>query len=132
MTTTFPRAALGRRALALGLGAAFSFAGAASADPKVLATVDGQPITEDDLADAMTDIGPGLPQKLEGAARQKYVLDYLIDLKLARQEGRGREARPTPEFAAQARLLPRQAGDGGAARRGRQGGDDRGGRAQGL
>ena len=70
-------------AFALGLGAAFALAGPASADPKVLAKVDGAPITEDDVADAMTDIGPGLPQKLEGAARQKYVLDYLIDLKLA-------------------------------------------------
>ena len=28
------------------------------------------------------DIGPGLPQKLDGPARQKYVLDYLIDMKL--------------------------------------------------
>ena len=30
----------------------------------------------------MHDIGPGLPQKLEGPAREKYVLDYLIDLRL--------------------------------------------------
>ena len=48
----------------------------------MLAKVDGAPITEDDLTDAMADIGPGLPEKLEGAERQKYVLDYLIDLKL--------------------------------------------------
>ncbi len=54
----------------------------ASADPKVLAKVDGVAITDEDVAGAMADIGPGLPEKLEGAERQKYVLDYLIDLKL--------------------------------------------------
>src|SRR5271166_1597371 len=86
-------------ALALGLGAALMFAGAASADPKVLATVDGAPITEDDLAVAMADIGPGLPQKLEGAARQKYVLDYLIDLKLAAKKAEAEKLDQSPEFA---------------------------------
>ncbi len=68
--------------LASSLGAALLLAGAAHAEPKVLAKVDGVAITEDDVADALLDIGPGLPQKLEGAAREKYVLDYLIDLKL--------------------------------------------------
>jgi peptidyl-prolyl cis-trans isomerase C len=65
-----------------GLGAAMTFGAAAYADPKVLAKVDGVAITDDDVADAMMDIGPGLPQKLDGPARQKYVLDYLIDMKL--------------------------------------------------
>ncbi len=86
-------------ALALGAGAVFAFAGAAYADPKVLATVDGQPITEDDLAVAMADIGPGLPQKLEGAQRQKYVLDYLIDLKLAAKKAEADKLDQSPEFA---------------------------------
>src|SRR5271167_3067038 len=86
-------------AFALGLGAAFALAGPASADPKVLAKVDGAPITEDDVADAMTDIGPGLPQKLEGAARQKYVLDYLIDLKLAAKKAEADKLDQSPEFA---------------------------------
>jgi peptidyl-prolyl cis-trans isomerase C len=86
-------------AFALGLGAAFSFGGAALADPKVLAKVDGAPITEDDVADAMADIGPGLPQKLEGAARQKYVLDYLIDLKLAAKKAEADKLTDSPEFA---------------------------------
>jgi len=86
-------------ALALGLGAALMFAGAASADPKVLAKVDGSPITEDDLAIAMADIGPGLPQKLEGAARQKYVLDYLINLKLAARKAEADKLDQTPGFA---------------------------------
>src|SRR5271163_3194458 len=99
MTTIFSarprRVAL---AFALGLGAAFALAGPASADPKVVAKVDGQPITEDDVADAMADIGPGLPQKLEGAARQKYVLDYLIDLKLAAKKAEAGKLTETPEF----------------------------------
>src|SRR5271155_2771872 len=99
MTTIFSarprRVAL---AFALGLGAAFALAGPASADPKVLAKVDGAPITEDDVADAMTDIGPGLPQKLEGAARQKYILDYLIDLKLAAKKAEADKLTATPQF----------------------------------
>ncbi len=86
-------------ALALGAGAVLAFAGAASADPKVLATVDGQPITEADIALAMSDIGPGLPQKLEGAARQKYVLDYLIDLKLAAKKAQAQKLDQTPDYA---------------------------------
>ncbi len=86
-------------ALALSLGASLAFGGSASADPKVLAKVDGSPITEDDLNDAMADIGPGLPQKLEGAARQKYVLDYLIDLKLAAKKAEADKLDQSPDFA---------------------------------
>src|SRR5271167_939117 len=85
-------------AFALGLGAAFALAGPVSADPKVVAKVDGAPITEDDVADAMADIGPGLPQKLEGAARQKYVLDYLVDLKLAAKKAEADKLTGSPEF----------------------------------
>jgi len=100
MTKTFPaRLRSIAAALALGAGAVFVFAGGASADPKVLATVDGQPITEDDLALAMADIGPGLPQKLEGAQRQKYVLDYLIDLRLAAKKAQAEKLDQSPDFA---------------------------------
>jgi len=69
-------------AIALGFGAALMVAGVAQADPKILAKIDGVPITEDDVNDALQDIGPGLPQKLDGPARQQYALDYLIDMKL--------------------------------------------------
>jgi peptidyl-prolyl cis-trans isomerase C len=100
MTRMFPaRLRSTAAAFALALGATLAFAGAASADPKVLAKVDGSPITEDDLNDAMADIGPGLPQKLEGAARQKYVLDYLIDLKLAAKKAQTEKLDESPEFA---------------------------------
>ena len=99
MTTIFPpRSRNALAAFALGLGAAFALSGPAFADPKVLAKVDGQPITDEDVADAMADIGAGLPQKLEGAARQKYVLDYLIDLKLAANKAETDKLTTTPEF----------------------------------
>ncbi|HEY1779289.1 MAG TPA: peptidylprolyl isomerase [Roseiarcus sp.] len=97
MTTIFS-ARGAAAAFALSLAATLSFAGPSLADPKVLAKVDGQPITDADVADAMTDIGPGLPQKLEGAARQKYVLDYLIDLKLASKKAEADKLTSTPEF----------------------------------
>ncbi len=81
-------------ALAVGVWGSF-----AHADPKVLAKVDGVAITEDDLASAMGDIGPGLPEKLEGAERQKYVLDYLIDLRLAAKKAQEDKLDQTPDFA---------------------------------
>jgi len=71
----------------------------ASADPKVLATVDGAPITDQDLADALADIGPGLPEKMEGAERQKYVLDYLVDLKLVAKKAYADKLDQTPDYA---------------------------------
>ena len=97
MTTIFS-ARSRTAAAAFALGAAMIFVGPALADPKVLAKVDGQPITDEDLADAMADIGPGLPQKLEPAARQKQVLDYLIDLRLAAKKAEADKLTATPEF----------------------------------
>jgi len=97
----FDNAPRRRRGLAsaLGLGAALMLAGAAAAEPKVLATIDGAPITEDDVSDAMQDIGPGLPQKLEGPARQRYVLDYLIDMRLVARQAASDKMDSSPAFA---------------------------------
>ena len=65
----FSRAPHGRRGLAIAAAlSAVLFAGLASAEPKVLAKIDGVAITEDDVNDALEDIGPGLPQKLDGPA----------------------------------------------------------------
>ena len=86
-------------ACAFCVGASVSPAAPAFADSKILATVDGAPITENDVAAAMADIGPGLPQKLDRAQRQKYVLDYLIDLKLAAKKAEADKLDQTPEFA---------------------------------
>lgn len=58
-------------------------AGTAFASAKVLASVNGIEITDDDVRIATLDLGPTLPQQLKGPARDTYVLDYLIDLKLA-------------------------------------------------
>ena len=87
-----PTLSASRRSIAVvafALGATLGFVGAASADPKVIAKVDGAPVTDEDVAVAMADIGPGLPQKLDQAQRQKYVLEYLIDLKLAAKKAQG-------------------------------------------
>jgi peptidyl-prolyl cis-trans isomerase C len=86
-------------ALALACAASIPFSHGAMADSRVLATVDGSPITEDDFNTALAVIGPGLPQKLEGAARQKYVLNYLINLKLAAKKAEADKLDQTPEFA---------------------------------
>jgi peptidyl-prolyl cis-trans isomerase C len=71
----------------------------AYADPKVLAKVDGVAITQDDVNDAMADIGPGLPEKLVGADREKYVLDYVIDLKLVAKKAYAEKIDQTADYA---------------------------------
>jgi peptidyl-prolyl cis-trans isomerase C len=68
------------RAVALTGMALFALAGAARAD--VLAKVDGVEITDEDVKVALEDLGPTLPQQVQGPQREAYVLDYLIDLKL--------------------------------------------------
>ena len=99
MAFIFP-ASCGTRALALTLGLCAALStGAALADSKVLATVDGDPITQDDVTIALEDIGPGLPQGLEGASRDKYVLDYLIDMKLVAKKAAADKVGDTPDFA---------------------------------
>ena len=52
------------------------------ASAKVLAKVDGLEITDEDVQAAMDDLGPTMPQQLEGAQRDAYALDFLIDMKL--------------------------------------------------
>src|SRR5579872_779878 len=88
-------------ALAFALGAVFLIA-PAFADCKVLATIDGQPITQDDVNVALEDIGPGLPQSLEGPERDKYVLDYLIDLRLVARKAAADKLDASPDFARKA------------------------------
>jgi peptidyl-prolyl cis-trans isomerase C len=68
------------RLLALAGVAFCALTGAASAG--VLAKVDGIEITDDDVKVALEDLGPTLPQQIQGPQRDAYVLDYLIDLKL--------------------------------------------------
>ena len=118
--------------LASSLGAALVLAGAAHADPKILAKVDGVPITEEDVGDALLDIGPGLPQKLEGPARQKYVLDYLIDLKLVAKKAEADKLDAGADFARRLAYYHDKLAMEVAADQRRQGRDHRRSRTQGL
>ena len=70
------------RYIASGAILALALAAASPASAKVLATVDGMEITDDDVQVALEDLGPTLPQQIEGPQREAYVLDYLIDLRL--------------------------------------------------
>ena len=70
------------RLIASGAIFALAFAAVSPANAKVLAKVDGVEITDDDVAVALEDLGPSLPQQIEGPQREAYVLDYLIDLRL--------------------------------------------------
>jgi len=67
------------------------------AEDKVLAKVDGQTITEADVRVAEEDLAGSLP-KLEGPALQRYVVDYLVDLKLLALEGQKQKLAEGDEF----------------------------------
>jgi peptidyl-prolyl cis-trans isomerase C len=56
------------------------------AQGKVLATVNGVDVTEEDLAQAREDVGPTLPKQMNDKARDHALLDYLIDVKLVNQK----------------------------------------------
>ena len=71
-----------RLILSAGATVALAMAAAAPASAKVLAKVDGIEITDTDVEVALEDLGPTLPQQIQGPQRDAYVLDYLIDLKL--------------------------------------------------
>ncbi len=88
-------AAASRLALAAVLSLAASLA---VAETKTLATVDGQPITDQDVNEALSDIGQGLPQGLDEAGKRKYALDYLIDLKLVAKKGFAEKVDADPDF----------------------------------
>lgn len=86
---------------ALGLGFALSlllpFALPAAAE--VLATVNGKQITDEDLKIAAEDLGSGIPQQLQGKARETYLLDYLIDSQLVAEKAQADKLDQDPEFA---------------------------------
>ncbi|MGH6800412.1 MAG: peptidylprolyl isomerase [Methylocella sp.] len=66
---------------------------------KVLATVNGKQITDDDVKIAAGDLHASLPPQLEGKARDSYLLDFLIDGELVAQKALAEKADQTPEFA---------------------------------
>ncbi|VFU09860.1 peptidylprolyl isomerase [Methylocella tundrae] len=92
------------RALAAGLACALAIGGPSllAADEvhgKVLATVNGQPITDEDLKIATEDLGPSLPAQVTGKAREAYLLDFLIDGMLVAQKAQAEKLDKTKEFA---------------------------------
>jgi len=90
------RAALGT----IGLVAALAMGAAASAaQAKVAAKVNGVEITDEDVALALDDLGPGIPRQLEGKARESYILDFLIDEQLVVQKAQADKLAETPDFA---------------------------------
>lgn len=64
----------------------------------VLATVNGQKITQLDITLAAEDLGTNLPQQLKGKARDSYLLDYLIDGNLVAQKAKADKLDQTPDF----------------------------------
>ena len=83
----------------LAAAALIGLAAVTPASAKVLATVNGSDITDDDVRVAATDLGPSLPPQLQGQARETYVVDYLIDLKLAAQQASQEKLGDAPDFA---------------------------------
>jgi peptidyl-prolyl cis-trans isomerase C len=76
-------------------------AAAAPANPdRVLAKVDGQPITERDVALANEDVGQSFAN-LGEAQKQSAIVDLLVDLKLAAKAARDEKLDQTPAFARQ-------------------------------
>ncbi|HTV34406.1 MAG TPA: peptidylprolyl isomerase [Methylocella sp.] len=69
------------------------------ASAKVLATVNGKEITDEDVKLADEDLRGSLPPQLEGKERDNYLLDYLINSELVAQKAIADKADQTPEFA---------------------------------
>ena len=72
---------------------------AAGADARTLARVDGVEITEDDVKVAAEDISGEIPPQLEGAARQAYVVDYLIDMRIVARKAEADKLAESADFA---------------------------------
>ena len=68
------------------------------AQAKVLATVNGSEITDADMAAARDDVGPSLPKQMDDKAREKAMLDYLIDVKLVTQKATAEKLDQSAEF----------------------------------
>jgi peptidyl-prolyl cis-trans isomerase C len=89
---------------AAGLACAIAFAAFAMLAPlpaaaKVLATVNGKQITDEDVKIAGDDLRGSIPPQLTGPARDAYLLDFLIDGELVAQKALAEKADQSPEFA---------------------------------
>lgn len=80
------------------VSAAAQGAGAPAAAGKVVARVDGVAITEDDMKMALEDIGSTLPQQMDEAQRRAYLVNYLIDMKLAARKAEADKLAEADDF----------------------------------
>lgn len=64
---------------------------------KPLATIDGKPIVEADVKAALEDLGSSV-ERMAPEQRQKYALDFLIDLKLMARAAEKQKLAEGPEF----------------------------------
>ena len=72
--------------------------GAAPADSKVVARVDGTPITEADLALAAEDPALSLPA-MDEAQKRDIIVGYLVDLKIGAKAAEAAKVGEGPDFA---------------------------------
>jgi peptidyl-prolyl cis-trans isomerase C len=70
----------------------------ANAADKVLARVDGQPITQGDVDVAIEDLGERLPRGLNDEQRRSYVVDFLVDLKIGAKAAADAKLGDTADF----------------------------------
>jgi len=88
-----------RLARSLALAAFIALPGLALAqEAKPLASIDGASITEEDLKIAQEDIGASLPNMNE-EQKKKYLVDYLLDLKLLARAAEKQKLAEGPAFA---------------------------------
>jgi peptidyl-prolyl cis-trans isomerase C len=87
--------------------AAIGFAVPGFADDKVLATVNGQSITDTDLQALMASLGPQLSQVPE-AARPRAALDRLIDMRVLSDEAKKDGLDKAPEYLARLETIRQQ------------------------
>jgi len=67
----------------------------------VLAIVNGTEIRRSEVNAAAEELGPNLPQQIQGPARDEYVLGFLIDLTAMAQSAEAQKLDQTPEFKQQ-------------------------------
>jgi peptidyl-prolyl cis-trans isomerase C len=76
----------GAAMFALAAASASAADAAKPADAKPVATVNGQPITQEDLDIAGEDLGPNLPPQITPAQKQDYLTTFAVNLRLAAAE----------------------------------------------
>jgi len=75
------------------------------ATAKILATVNGKQITDDDLKIAADDLRGSLPPQLDDKSREGYLLDYLINSELVAQKALSEKADQTRNLPRSSRII---------------------------